>query len=79
MTAKIYPLSSSGEKVADRPNEGAFVKGSVLKSSLTPSPLTPFFASIRPYNKTFSLRKKIGGEGGKAALSNYACSSSTFQ
>ena len=35
-------FSPAGEKVADRPDEGAFVKRSVLKRPLHPGPLPQF-------------------------------------
>jgi len=57
------PFSPAGEKVAARPDEGAFVWDGVLKIPPHPSPLPQFFASILPTNKMLSLRKKIGGEG----------------
>jgi hypothetical protein len=37
------PFSPSGEKVADRPDEGAFVDGSELKRPPHPNPHPPIF------------------------------------
>jgi hypothetical protein len=37
------PFSPSGEKVAARPDEGAFVEGSVLKRPPHPDPLPPIY------------------------------------
>jgi hypothetical protein len=64
------PFSPSGEKVAVRPDEGAFPGGSGPKRAPHPSPLPQFFASILPSNNSLSLSAKNRGRGGNMALSS---------
>ncbi len=63
------PFSPSGEKVAARPDEGAFVEGSVQERPPHPNPLPQFFARTLPCNTT-QHPQRIGGEGGNMALSS---------
>jgi hypothetical protein len=56
------PFSPSGEKVADRPDEGAFLEGSVLKRPPRPGPLPQFFARTLPCDAT-QYPQTNGGEG----------------
>ena len=55
--------------MADRPDEGAFVEGSVLEWPPHPGPLPQFFARTLPCNTT-QHPQKIGGEGGNMAVSS---------
>jgi hypothetical protein len=52
-----------GEKVADRPDQGAFVKGRVLKIAPHPSPLPQFFASILHFQQHVVSPQKTGQRG----------------
>jgi hypothetical protein len=72
---KQWPFSPSGEKVADRPDDGAFAGGRGPKRAPHPSPLPQFFGSILPSNN--SLSAKNWGRGGNMALSNQAPCDST--
>ena len=54
------PFFPSGEKVADRPDEGAFVEGRVLKRPPHPGPL-PQCLQERCHVTPRCIRKKIGG------------------
>jgi hypothetical protein len=66
---KRSPFSTSGEKVAVSPDEGAFVEGSVLKHPPHPSPLPQFFARTLPCD-TPAAPAKNRGRGGNMALSS---------
>ena len=72
--AKQWPFSPSGEKVADRPDEGAFAGGRGPKRAPHPSPLPQFFASILPSNNSLSLRKKSRERGQHGAVQPSTCS-----
>ena len=55
---KRLPFSPSGEKVADRPDEGAFEDGSIQKTApLTPA-LSPNFLRVSCHATPRSIRKK---------------------
>ena len=69
---KQWPFSPSGEKLAVRPDEGAFACGSCIKRPPHPSPLPQFFASILPSNNTLSLRKKSRERGQHGAVQSAA-------
>ena len=56
------PFSPSGEKGADRPDEGTIVDGSVLKRPPHSGPLPPIFARTLPCHTTLHPQK-IGGRG----------------
>ena len=60
--AQHTPFSPSGEKVADRPDEVAFIEGSVVKRPPYPGPLTHFFVRKLPWDPT-QHPQKTGGEG----------------
>ena len=66
---KRGPFSPSGEKVAVRPDEGAFVDGSLLKRPPHPGPLPQFFARTLPCD-TPAASAKNRGRGGNMALSS---------
>ena len=57
------PSFPRGEKVADRPNEGAFLEGSVLKRPPHPGPLPQFFARTPPWDTTLHQQKNRGRGG----------------
>jgi hypothetical protein len=65
------PFSPAGEKVADRPDEGAFVERSVLKRPPHPGPL-PQFLQERYHMTPRCIRKKLGerGQYGAAQLND---------
>ena len=54
------PSLPRGEKVADRPEEVAFVEGSVLKRPPQPGPLPEFFARTLPCDTTLYPQKNRG-------------------
>jgi hypothetical protein len=56
------PFSPSGEKVADRPDEGALLERSVLERPLTPA-LSPTFLQERCHMTPRSIRKKLAERG----------------
>jgi len=62
LRVKRSPFFPFGEKVADRPDEGAFEDGGVLKRPPHPGPLPQFFANMLPFNAT-QHPQKTGGEG----------------
>ena len=65
---KQSPFSPSGEKVADRPDEGAVVTGNALQNGpLTPALTPDFFASTLPSNTTRKTQTNRG-RGGNLAL-----------
>jgi len=57
------PFSPSGEKVAVRLDEGAFLEGSVLKRPPHPGPLPQFFARTLPWDTTLRQQKNRGRGG----------------
>ena len=63
------PFSPAGEKVAERPDEGALLECSVLKRPPHPDPLPQFFARTLPYDTTQHPQKNRG-RGGNMALSS---------
>ena len=65
-------FSPAGEKVADRPDEGAFVKRSVLKRPPHPGPL-PQFLHERYHVTPRCIRKKLveRGQYGAAQLNDH--------
>ena len=63
------PSLPLGKKVADSPDEGAFVEDSVLKRPLAPA-LSNQFLQERCHVTPRCIRKKSGGEGGNMALSS---------
>ena len=69
------PFSPSGEKVAVRPDEGAFAGGRGPKRAPHPSPLPQFFASILPSNNSLSLSKKSRERGQHGAVQLSTCDS----
>ena len=54
-----------GEKVADRPDEGAFEQGSVPEKPPHPTLSPKSFAASRLCNSSVQSRKRFGGEGTK--------------
>jgi hypothetical protein len=58
LPAETVALHRLGEKVAIRPDKGAFVGGRGPKRAPHPSPLPQFFASILPSNNSLFPRKK---------------------
>ena len=64
---KRSPFSPSGEKVADRPDERAFVEGSVQKRLPHPGPLADFLQE-RCHVTPRCIRKKSGERGQHGAV-----------
>ena len=59
------PFSPSGEKVADRPDEGDFLRRQRAKTAPSPRPSPPIFATTLPCDATQHPQKM--GERGKYA------------
>ena len=70
---KRSPFSPSGEKVADRPDEGAFEDGSIQKRP--PPPVFPPSLLRMLRGVSWQDSRKKWGIGGKMALSSYLRSS----